>query len=199
MNSVLEVEDEIRQIRQDVVECRKCELWKTRKNPVVGNGALDAKIMLIGEAPGYHEDVQGIPFVGKAGKLLDELLQSIDMEREEAYIANILKCRPPNNRNPFDSEIKACTPYLDKQIMAIKPMVIGTLGNFASSYVLEKFGFKAETIGKIHGKVFHIKNLFFESKIIPLYHPAAAAYNPNMKTVLMEDFKTIDSYVSKKT
>ena len=81
MNSVLEVEDEIRQIRQDVVECRKCELWKTRKNPVVGNGALDAKIMLIGEAPGYHEDVQGIPFVGKAGKLLDELLQSIDMER----------------------------------------------------------------------------------------------------------------------
>jgi len=199
MNSVPEVEDEIRQIRQDVVECRKCELWKTRKNPVVGNGALDAKIMLIGEAPGYHEDVQGIPFVGKAGKLLDELLQSIDMEREEVYIANILKCRPPNNRNPFDSEIKACTPYLDKQIMAIKPMVIGTLGNFASSYVLEKFGFKAETIGKIHGKVFHIKNLFFESKIIPLYHPAAAVYNPNMKTVLMGDFKTIGSYVSKKT
>jgi len=199
MNSVPEVEDEIRQIRQDVVECRKCELWKTRKNPVVGNGALDAKIMLIGEAPGYHEDVQGIPFVGKAGKLLDELLQSIDMEREEVYIANILKCRPQNNRNPFDSEIKACTPYLDKQIMAIKPMVIGTLGNFASSYVLEKFGFKAETIGKIHGKVFHIKNLFFESKIIPLYHPAAAVYNPNMKTVLTGDFKTIGSYVSKKT
>ena len=199
MNSVLEVEDEIRQIRQDVVECRKCELWKTRKNPVVGNGALDAKIMLIGEAPGYHEDVQGIPFVGKAGKLLDELLQSIDMEREAVYIANILKCRPPNNRNPFDSEIKACTPYLDKQIMAIKPEVIGTLGNFASSYVLEKFGFKAATIGKIHGKVFHIKNLFFESKIIPLYHPAAAVYNPNMKTVLMGDFKTIGFHLPKKT
>ena len=199
MNSVLEVEDEIRQIRQDVVECRKCELWKTRKNPVVGNGALDAKIMLIGEAPGYHEDVQGIPFVGRAGKVLDELLQSIGLRREDIYVANLLKCRPPENRDPFNSEITACTSYLDKQIIAIKPMVIGTLGNFASSYVLEKFGFKAETIGKIHGKIFHIKNLFFESKIIPLYHPAAAVYNPNMKTVLMEDFKTFGSYVSKKT
>ena len=155
--------------------------------------------MLIGEAPGYHEDVQGRPFVGKAGKLLDELLLSIGIKREEVYIANILKCRPPENRNPFNSEIAACTPYLDKQIQLIKPKIIGTLGNFATSYVLEQFGFQAESIGKIHGKTFSVKNLIFEAKIIPLYHPAAAVYNPNMKPILMEDFKLIGLNLSKKT
>ncbi len=191
MDLLLEVEKEIKQLSQDVTGCKKCDLWKTRKNPVVGNGSLNASVMFIGEAPGYHEDIQGIPFVGRAGKVFDELLQSIGLEKNEVYVCNTLKCRPPDNRNPFDSEIKACTPYLDRQITAIKPKVIGTLGNFATSYVLEKFGLQAEKIGKIHGKTFHIRNLLFESRIIPLYHPAAATYNPNMKSVLMDDFKAI--------
>ena len=191
MDLLLEVEKEIMQLSQDVAGCKKCDLCKTRKNPVVGNGSLNASAMFIGEAPGYNEDMQGIPFVGRAGKVFDELLQSIGLEREEVYVCNILKCRPPENRNPFDSEIKACTPYLDRQITAVKPKVIGTLGNFATSYVLGKFGLQAEKIGKVHGKTFHIKNLLFESRIIPLYHPAAATYNPNMKSVLMEDFKAI--------
>lgn len=195
MDLSLEVEKEIKQLEHVIVSCKKCELWKTRKNPVIGNGSLDAGVMFIGEAPGYHEDAQGIPFVGRAGKVFDELLQSIELEREEVYVCNILKCRPPDNRNPFDPEIKACTPYLDRQITAIKPKVIGTLGNFATSYVLEKFGLQAEKIGKIHGKTFHIKNLLFESRIIPLYHPAAATYNPNMKSVLMDDFKAIAMYL----
>ncbi len=195
MDLSLEVEKEIKQLEHVIVSCKKCELWKTRKNPVIGNGSLDAGVMFIGEAPGYHEDAQGIPFVGRAGKVFDELLQSIELEREEVYVCNILKCRPPDNRNPLDPEIKACTPYLDRQITAIKPKVIGTLGNFATSYVLEKFGLQAEKIGKIHGKTFHIKNLLFESRIIPLYHPAAATYNPNMKSVLMDDFKAIAMYL----
>ena len=191
MDLLLEVEKEINQLTQDVTNCKKCELWKTRKNPVVGNGALNAQVMFIGEAPGYHENMQGIPFVGRAGKVFDELLKSIGLEREEVYVCNILKCRPPDNRNPFDLEIKACISYLDRQITAIKPKVIGTLGNFATSYVLEKFGLQTEKIGKIHGKTFHIKNLLFDARIIPLYHPAAATYNPNMKSVLLEDFKAI--------
>ena len=191
MDSLFEVEKEIKQLEQGITNCRKCELWKTRKNPVVGNGSLNAGVMFIGEAPGYHEDMQGIPFVGRAGKVFEELLQSIELTREEVYVCNILKCRPPDNRNPFDSEIKACTPYLDRQITAIKPKVIGTLGNFATSYILEKFGLQSEKIGNIHGKIFHIKNLLFDARIIPLYHPAAATYNPNMKSVLMDDFKSI--------
>ena len=195
MDLLLEVEKEIKQLEHAIVSCKKCELWKTRKNPVVGDGSLNASVMFIGEAPGHHEDLQGIPFVGRAGKVFDELLQSIGLERKEVYVCNILKCRPPDNRNPFDPEIKACTPYLDRQITAIKPKVIGTLGNFATSYVLEKFGLQAEKIGKIHGKTFHIKNLLFESRIIPLYHPAAATYNPNMKSVLMDDFKAIAMYL----
>ncbi len=191
MISLSKIEKEIKQIEQDVTNCRRCGLWKTRNNPVAGEGAVTAKVMFIGEAPGYNEDMQGRPFVGKAGKILDELLHSVGFERKEIYIANILKCRPPKNRDPLGDEIKACTSYLDKQIMAIEPKVIVTLGNFASSYVLEKFGFQAEKIGKIHGKIFHIKNLLFDARIIPLYHPAAAVYNPNMKDVLMKDFKSI--------
>ena len=199
MDLLLEVEKEIKQLEHAIVSCKKCELWKTRKNPVVGNGSLDADVMFIGEAPGHHEDMQGIPFVGRAGKVFDELLQSIELKRGGVYVCNILKCRPPDNRNPFNSEIKACTPYLDRQITAIKPKVIGTLGNFATSYILQKFGLEVEKIGKIHGKTFHIKNLLFESRIIPLYHPAAATYNPNMKSVLLDDFKTINLHLSKKT
>jgi uracil-DNA glycosylase family 4 len=191
MISLSKIEKEIKQIEQDVTNCRRCDLWKTRNNPVAGEGAVTAKVMFIGEAPGYNEDMQDRPFVGKAGKILDELLHSVGLERKEIYITNILKCRPLKNRNPLWKEIKACTSYLDKQIMTIKPKVIVTLGNFASSYVLEKFGFQAERIGKIHGKIFHIKNLLFDSRIIPLYHPAAAVYNPNLKDVLMQDFKSI--------
>ncbi|MCK5458316.1 MAG: uracil-DNA glycosylase [Thermoplasmatales archaeon] len=198
MDLLLEVEKEIKQLEHAIVSCKKCELWQTRKNPVVGNGSLDAGVMFIGEAPGYYEDVQGIPFVGKAGKVFDELLESIELKRGEVYVCNILKCRPPDNRNPLDLEIKACTPYLDRQITAIKPKVICTLGNFATSYILQKFGLEVEKIGKIHGKIFHIKNLLFESRIIPLYHPAAATYNPNMKSVLLDDFKTINLHLSEK-
>lgn len=191
MDSLEETESKIKQIEKDVVDCRRCSLWKTRRNPVVGDGALNARVMFIGEAPGYYEDVQGIPFVGKAGKIYDELLSSINLERKSVYITNILKCRPPGNRNPFHTEIKACTPYLDRQIMAIKPYVIVTLGNFASSYVLEKFGLKAEKIGAIHGNMFRIENLVFNSKIVPLYHPAFAVYNPKIRKVLLKDFESI--------
>ena len=191
MVSIDKIVKKIKQIEQDVQNCRKCNLWGKRNNPVVGEGIVNAKVMFIGEAPGYKEDLLGRPFVGKAGKILDELLHYSEYERSDVYITNILKCRPPKNRNPKIAEISICTSYLDKQIQNIRPKVIATLGNFATSYILKKFKLKVEDIGKIHGKIYPIKSLTFKSSIIPLYHPAAAVYNPKLKSILMEDLKSI--------
>ena len=184
-------EEDMKKISELVKNCRKCSLWKTRKNPVVGDGSLDSEILFIGEAPGYNEDLQGFPFVGKAGKILDELLGSVGLQRDEVYIANILKCRPPDNRNPLKTEIDSCTEYLNKQIEIIQPKIILPLGNFACSYIFEKFGLKYDKISNVHGKIFHINTLMGSIQIIPLYHPAVATYNPNTKNTLLEDFKTV--------
>ncbi len=185
-------EEKMNKIKDEVRNCKKCELWKTRNNPVIGKGNLNAKLMFIGEAPGYHEDIKGEPFVGRAGKIFDELLESLGLKREDIYIANILKCRPPNNRNPLESEIKMCALYLDKQISIIRPKIIVTLGSFASAYILEKFGLKRQKISEMHGRMFNVSNLLGIEKIISMYHPAVATYNPNMKGVLLRDFKSID-------
>jgi len=182
---------EMETIEEQIRECRRCELWKTRTNPVVGEGTLTAKVMFIGEAPGYYEDLKGRPFVGKAGKMLDELLRSAGLERSEVYIANVLKCRPPGNRNPTVAEIKACTPFLDAQMEIIEPAVIATLGNFSLGYIFDKFYIKKDKIGKIHGKVFTVSTVPGIKKIVPLYHPAVATYNPGMKEVLVDDFKVL--------
>ena len=183
--------EELANIGKRVQDCKQCELWKTRTNPVVGEGSLSARIIFVGEAPGYYEDVQGRPFVGKAGKVLDELLASIGLQRSDVYIANVLKCRPPENRNPVIEEIRACTRYLDAQLEIIQPEIIATLGNFSLAYIFDKFGVKKDKIGKIHGKIFTVSTIAGIKKIIPLYHPAVATYNPNMKATLYEDFKAL--------
>lgn len=184
-------EEEMERVEKEIKECKRCELCKTRNNPVIGEGSLSAKVMFVGEAPGYYEDLKGRPFVGKAGKVLDELLESVGWERGEVYITNVLKCRPPGNRNPAVVEIKACTPYLDAQLEIIKPEVIATLGNFSLSYIFDKFGLKKDKISKMHGKVFDVSTIASVKKIMPLYHPAVATYNPGMKEVLVEDFKML--------
>ena len=188
-------EQRMKEIEDEVAKCRKCALWMTKTKSVFGEGSLNPKVMFISEAPGYNEDQQGRPFVGKAGKILDELLEIIGLKREEVYIANVLKCRPPNNRDPKPEEIKACTPYLDKQIQIIKPKIICTMGNFATKYVFEKFGLKSGNIGKLHGKAFKIRNLLMNCVVIPLYHPAVATYNSGMKTTLIEDFRRIKEFI----
>ena len=187
-------------LTKEIEYCRKCDLHKTRKNPVVGFGSLDAKIMLCAEAPGYWEDVKGEPFVGAAGKVLDELLEFVNLKRKEVYICNLLKCRPitPDfkNRAPDLNEIKACTPYLERQINIIKPKIICTLGNYSTSFIFEKYGLKNQIqgISKIHGKVFESKNLFDSIKIIPFYHPAVVTYNANMKETLKKDFQILNKF-----
>ncbi len=188
----------INHIKKQILKCKDCPLWKTRLNPVAGEGAIAAKVMLIGEAPGKNEDIQGRPFVGRAGKLLDGLIQSIGMERKEIFITNIVKCRPPKNRNPLKSEIQTCTHYLDKQIERIKPQIIAPLGNFATSYILKKFSISEGKIGMIHGKIYQMKNKSIDSNIIPMYHPAAAIYNPNLKDTLEKDFKAIRKLLENK-
>jgi len=187
-----EATEQLRKIKEEVLHCKKCPLYKTRKLPVIGQGNHQAKIMFIGEAPGASEDATGIPFCGAAGKILDELLNSIGMKRKEIYIANILKCRPPQNRNPQKEEIESCTPYLERQIKIIQPKIICTLGNYATAFILEKFGLKEKTqgISKIHGKKFTAENFL----IIPLYHPAVATYNPLMKEVLLKDFEILKKH-----
>jgi len=189
-------EKEIEKIKEEVLNCKKCSLYKTRTYSVVGEGSHQAKIIFIGEAPGFNEDKTGYPFCGEAGKILDELLSSVGHRREDIYIANILKCRPPQNRNPKTEEIEACAPYLEKQIEIIKPKVICTLGNYSTAYIFEKYGLKDQIqgISKIHGKIFEVKSLFQNIKIIPLYHPAVATYNPNMKEILKKDFQILKDF-----
>lgn len=169
-------------IGSEVRSCTLCTLSDSRTNPVPGEGDPDADIMLIGEGPGKNEDEQGRPFVGRAGELLTELLRNIGLSRERVFITNVVKCRPPNNRDPKKEEIKKCQPYLNRQIEAIQPEVIGTLGNHATETLIGEKG-----ISKIHGKEFD-----YEGRIlIPLYHPAAGLYNPNLKPTMEKDFNKL--------
>lgn len=178
----------IHQIR----ECRKCTLWKNAKNPVPGEGDLNASLMMIGEAPGYHEDIKGQPFVGSAGRVLNELLMSIGIKRNEVFIGNIIKHRPDENRDPNEEEIKACGSYIERQIQIIKPRLIVTLGRHSTKYVMSNVDVEFRGISEIRGKVFE-KHLFgIRLKIMPTFHPAATLYNPTYRNFLENDFQMIN-------
>ncbi len=170
-------------LESHIGDCHRCALGDTRTRLVFGVGAPGAELMFVGEAPGKNEDLQGEPFVGAAGKLLDELLAGIGLSRSDVYIANIIKCRPPGNRDPERAEIETCTPFLEEQIRLIDPRVIVTLGNFATKYTLAT----DSGISRIHGRLFSVKG----RKVVPVFHPAAALYTPSKKDVLAEDFQRI--------
>lgn len=180
--------DLLKEIEEEISQKMICSLKESAKNLVFGKGNPDALILFIGEAPGAKEDELGLPFVGSAGRELDRLLRSIDLTINDVYIANILKYRPPNNRNPSSEEIERHTPFLVKQISIIKPKVICTLGNYATKFVLA--GFKVKGMNKIngitslHGVPVKVNDLV----VVPLYHPAAMLYNPALRKVLEEDF-----------
>lgn len=181
----------MKKLEEKIKTCRKCPLGELRTNAVPGSGSYEAKIMFVGEAPGYWEDQKGLPFVGRAGKVLDELLAGIGLKREEVYITNVVKCRPPNNRDPTEEEINACSPYLDKQIDIIRPKIIVPLGRHSMTYILKKFSFEPEPISKIHGKIFEARTLFGKIVIMPMYHPAVALYKPQLREELEKDFKKL--------
>jgi uracil-DNA glycosylase family 4 len=170
-----------------VAGCTKCALAEGRTQVVFGAGSPTAELMFVGEAPGFHEDKQGIPFVGAAGKLLSKLLAGIGIERDEVYIANVIKCRPPGNRNPLPEEIEACEGHLFRQIELIQPKLVATLGNFATKLLSGK----PSGITQVHGREQHVTLGGQEVTLYPIFHPAAALYTPRMLEVLEADFRRI--------
>jgi uracil-DNA glycosylase len=175
---------ELERLSHDWRGCQKCALAAERTQVVVGTGHPDADLMFVGEAPGFHEDKQGLPFVGQAGKLLDSLLAEIGLARAQVYIANVLKCRPPGNRDPQPDEIEACETHLFKQVELIQPRVICTLGNFATKLLTgQPYG-----ITRVRGRAQRHRIAGVELQLYPIFHPAAALYTPAMLNTLREDF-----------
>lgn len=173
-------------IAEQVRGCPKCELARTRTNAVPGEGNAHARVMLIGEGPGFYEDRDGRPFVGNAGKFLNELLAKARLQREDVFITNVVKCRPPGNRDPLPDEIAACAPYLEGQIEAIDPDVIVTLGRISMSR-----WFAGERISKIHGK----PKRDGRRLIVPMYHPAAALHQSSLRSTIEEDFERLPKFL----
>jgi uracil-DNA glycosylase len=186
-NVAMSSEEILREVAVEVSTCSKCNLCRGRTKAVPGEGIATAKILFIGEGPGFHEDKQGRPFVGPAGQFLDELLASIELRRSDVFITNVVKCRPPSNRDPLPEEIAACDDYLDRQIAALQPQVIVTLGR----YSMAKF-FGNEKISVIHGRA-RKKDGYI---CIAMYHPAAGLHQASLKNTIRDDFKKIPTLVA---
>ncbi len=178
--TMAEVEEQIR-------GCTLCDLSRTRTNAVPGEGNRNADIMFIGEAPGFHEDREGEPFVGAAGKFLNEMLAAIDLDRSSVYITNVVKCRPPGNRDPLPDEIAACSTYIDRQIELVNPKVVVTLGRFSMSRWFPK-----ERISRIHGR----PKRFGDITVVPMYHPAAALHQGSLRATIEADMKKLPQIVA---
>lgn len=191
----------MKEVRDEIFHLKESPLYEYRQQnkyfPVVGEGSHVAHIMFVGEAPGKNEAETARPFVGRAGKVLDEMLESIKLNRSDVYITNIVKDRPPENRDPSEEEIKIYAPFLDKQIDIIKPQVIATLGRFSMKYIMERFGLadKVGQISELHGKEFPASASYGPVNIIPLYHPAVALYDGSNKETLLNDFKILEKYI----
>ncbi len=193
-------EEKIKKVEKELINLKSSPLYSYRVennyHPVVGEGDLDASIVFIGEAPGKNEAKTGKPFCGMAGKILDELLASIKLERKDIYITNIVNDRPQKNRDPLPEEIKIYGPFLDRQIEIIKPKVIVTLGRYAMGYIMKKYGLESELvpIGKAHGKQYKAKAKYGDIDIVALYHPCMAIYKRSTLTILKNDIKILKGY-----
>ncbi|MBZ0268866.1 uracil-DNA glycosylase [bacterium] len=177
----------LERVRVELGDCERCPLSESRTNLVFGSGNPDADIVLVGEAPGAREDAQGVPFVGASGKLLDAMLESIGLKRSDIYIANVLKCRPPANRDPRPAEIETCIPFLFRQLDAVRPKVVGTLGNFATRVLTGR----KEGITALRGQVFEVRSW----TVVPMYHPAAALHNGSLRGEIRNDFERLATWV----
>lgn len=185
-------------VTREVVVCIKCRLWKSRRNAVPGVGNPECRVLLIGEGPGQSEDLKGEPFVGPAGKFLDSQLSNIGFSRTDVFITNVVKCRPPRNRDPQLDEIATCTPYLNRQIAILEPRFIITMGKHSTAYVLSKANLPFQSITQAHGKVYEASLFGMKVAIFPTFHPAAALYSAQYKDQLEEDFQQIRNELSKR-
>lgn len=183
--SAATADERLRQIREELGDCTRCRLHGGRKTLVFGVGNPDAALMFVGEAPGRDEDLQGIPFVGRAGQLLTRIIEAIDLHREDVYIANVIKCRPPDNRNPQPDEVRTCEPFLFAQIDAIRPRVIVAMGSFAARTLLRT----EDAISRLRGRVFEFRG----ARLIPTFHPAFLLRSPDRKRDVWEDMKKVRS------
>lgn len=197
METAEERKSALNKIKDEVVNLKSSPLYEFRvqnKNlPVIGEGSHFAKIMFIGEAPGKNEALQGRPFCGASGRILDELLNSAGIKREEVYVTNIVKDRPPENRDPLPNEIEVYGPFLDRQIEIIQPKVLATLGRYSMTYVMNRYGlsFDLEPISRAHGKIYETELSYGKVKVVPLYHPAVAVYNSHNIETLKKDFEIL--------
>ncbi len=188
----MSVQRVMEEIDAQVSVCTRCGLSRNRKNAVPGNGNIHTRLVFVGEAPGKQEDLRGLPFVGAAGKTLDQLLENTGLSRSEVYITNIVKCRPPDNRDPTMDEITRCTGlYLKRQIQAIQPRFLVMLGRHSAKYILSESGLEFSGITRIHGKVYKISPFSFPIVAIPMFHPASQLYNLKYRSLLEEDFKVL--------
>jgi len=193
--------EEMKKIRDELLQLKESPLYQYRIEnkyfPVVGEGSHTAHIMFIGEAPGKNEAETGRPFSGKSGKVLDNMLESIRLNRSDVYITNIVKDRPQENRDPTEEEIKIYAPFLDRQIEIIQPQVIATLGRFSMAYIMNRFGLtdKIGTIGELHGKEFVAQTNYGPISVIPLYHPAVSLYDGSNKETILKDFQVLTKYI----
>ena len=194
--------EQLRKIKDAIVNLTESPLYEYRKEngyyPVIGQGNHYAEIMFIGEAPGKNEAETGRPFCGASGRVLDELLESIQLKREDVYVTNIVKDRPPNNRDPHKAELELYAPFLEQQIDIIQPKVIATLGRFSMEFILTRYNAPEATqkISQLHGKQITVKTGYGETILVPLFHPAAALYNPNQKETLQLDFQVLKKFVN---
>jgi len=180
--------EELQRVAKEVSVCTKCVLHHSRKNAVPGEGPANAEILFIGEGPGFHENEQGRPFVGAAGKFLEELLEKINLKRSQVFIANVVKCRPPGNRDPLPEELAACSGYLERQIAAINPKVIVTLGRYSMAHFLPY-----AKISEIHGQATKVKGRL----IVAMYHPAAALHQQSLRPIIEADFARLPELIQK--
>ncbi len=193
--------EQMRKIRDEILDLRESPLFEYRTGnkylPVIGEGSHEAKIMFVGEAPGKNEALTGRPFCGAAGKVLDRLLEHAGIERPSVYITNIVKDRPPENRDPTAREIEVYGPFLDRQIEIIQPRVVAALGRYAMGYIMKKFDLdlELEPIGKAHGKAYPAKASYGDIDVVILYHPCMAVYNPGNIDLLKKDFETLKKFL----
>jgi uracil-DNA glycosylase family 4 len=176
------------EVSDEVVTCTRCRLWKSRKNAVPGEGNSEARIMLVGEAPGASEDIQGRPFVGMAGKFLETLLAELGFSRKDVFICNVVKCRPPRNRVPRVDEVQTCTPYLDRQIRIVRPEFVVTLGGCSTAYVFSRTNLSFSSITGARGRICQGVLYGMHLKVFPTFHPAAALYSAEYKARITADF-----------
>jgi uracil-DNA glycosylase family 4 len=183
--------EEARALNDDIFSCTRCRLSLGRTHAVPGEGPVPARILLVGEAPGESEDRSGRPFAGRAGVILNRLLASIGLSRNEVFITSILKCRPPKNRDPKGDEITACKPYLDRQIALLRPCIIVPMGRFSSAVIMGQFGVAAGRISEIHGQALKVEAPHGPVILFPVYHPAVLTHNPPLRRDLEEDFRRL--------